>query len=94
MSADQMQGAADRLAVKLASLDLDDDEQAVLRGLLAAGATSVEAADDEVAGFAIVSYRPQLTGLPSPTANPFESITFEYGGLVVRYQQQQADGSV
>ena len=54
-----MQGAADRLAVKLASLDLDDDEQAVLREMLAVGASSVETGDDEVAGFAIVSYRPQ-----------------------------------
>jgi hypothetical protein len=95
MDPDQTQAAADRLAAKLDALDLDDDERTVLVGMLGAGATSIEPIDDEVGGFGLnanFGIKGQPLGAfavgPAPSANesPKEEVTFEYGGLQIRYQ--------
>jgi hypothetical protein len=92
MESNQAQAAASRLADKLSALDLDHDEQAVLVGILDAGAASIEPVGDEVQGFAMpgaFSFRKQGGfGLPMADESPKEEITFEYGGLQICYQQQ------
>jgi hypothetical protein len=74
MDAEQTQAAADRLAVKLDSLDLDTDERAVLGAILGAGASSVEPADQEVEGFAFDSYL-WFKGKGSAGGDPGQSFT-------------------
>ncbi len=87
MDANHTQAAATRLAAKLETLDLDGDEQAVLVGMLATGATSVEPTGNEVEGhsfnFDLVATTP--ISWSAGDDGPEEAITFEYGGLRVRY---------
>ncbi|HVN51463.1 MAG TPA: hypothetical protein VMT43_08525 [Acidimicrobiales bacterium] len=91
MDHDQTQAAATRLAAKLEALDLDDDERSVLVAILGAGAASVES-DDEVAGFAVDAFiwftPPDARSNVAADESPKETVTFEYGGLVVNYQRQ------
>jgi hypothetical protein len=96
MDTGQMQGAADRLAVKLEALDLDDEERAVLGAMLGAGASSVDPLGGEVEGFAFDSYLGlDASGLGHdklPSSEPIhETVALTFGQIVWTYTPQRVD---
>jgi hypothetical protein len=96
MDVNKTQAAAERLEAKLSSLDLDREERELLVAFLAAGALSVEPTDD-VSGFAVDSFiwfrgSPLLPAVQRADEAPKETITFEYGGIQVRYATQMPNG--
>jgi hypothetical protein len=109
MEPTSLQPVADRVAARLAALDLDDDEEAFLRAMLLAAPLSASAVGGEVEGFAFgpgggpspsvgLSLAPSVGGWVNPTSSshddesPKETVTFEYGGLLLSYGRQSSHG--